>query len=236
MVGERCFDLRVAELDERTVPQLSRRGLLRERRDLVGVDLAQLAVDLAGTPAACRLPCGRRRHLQLGRMLEDFRHHAVDELVVELDAALLERLLEHVVDERRLRLIARFVPSERDDRRVERLIVQQREERHLQRGSAPSTPAPWPGIPGYSTSPDADAGVDVGRGCAVDDHLRSAVVDVVVGREDGDPRRLEADLKVLRGRARQLSQLEKRLAASPTRRCARRPPAVRERSVCRGAA
>ena len=34
VVGEARLDLRVAELDERAVPQLRRRRLLRQRRDL----------------------------------------------------------------------------------------------------------------------------------------------------------------------------------------------------------
>ena len=86
-------------------------------------------------------------------MLEDLRHDAVDEPVVELDAALLERLLEHVVDERRVRFVARFVPREGDDRRVQLLIVQQREERDLESPHPTSTLAPDAGKPGYSTSP-----------------------------------------------------------------------------------
>ena len=139
-------------------------------------------------------------------------HDAVDERVVELDAALLERLLEDVVDERRLRLVARFVARERDDRRVQILIVQQREERDLQ----PRVRAAYAGprvreSPGYSMSPTRTPDCDVRRRRAVDDHLRSAVVDVVVRRHDGDARRLEADLKVLRRRARQRAQSEERL-------------------------
>ena len=125
-----------------------------QRRDLVRVDLAQLAVDRAGTPAASPAVLRRRRHLQLGRVLEDLRHDAVDELVVELDPALLERLLEHVVDEGRRRLVAGLVARERDDRRVER------PDRRAARRTRPSAPGrrlrrrrPTAGSPGYSTSP-----------------------------------------------------------------------------------
>ena len=97
VIGEARFDLRVAELDERPVPQPRRRRLRRERRDLPAliVRSSPLTLRNAGSISRCR----RRRHLQLRRVLEDFRHDAVDELVVELDPALLERLLEHVVDE-----------------------------------------------------------------------------------------------------------------------------------------
>ena len=96
----------------------------------------------------------RRRQLQLRRVREDFRDDAVDEAVVELDAALLERLREHVVDERGRRLVARLVAREGGDRRRS---DPDRAAARRTRPSAPdprrSTPAPAAGKPGYSRSP-----------------------------------------------------------------------------------
>src|SRR2546421_7820118 len=99
MVGERRLDLRVAKLNERSVPLPRGRRLERERGNLVGVDLSELTVHPEKRRqhlAAVR----RRRHLQLWRVFDDLRHDAVEEFVVELDAALALRLLEDVVDER----------------------------------------------------------------------------------------------------------------------------------------
>src|SRR5690349_16276197 len=62
-------------------------------------------------------------------MLEDFGNDALQELVVELDAASLEGLLEYVVDEAEFRLVAGLVAREHDDRNVEILIVKEREKR-----------------------------------------------------------------------------------------------------------
>ena len=99
---------------------------------------------------------GRRRRgdLQLRRVLEDLRHDALEEAVVELDPALPERLLEHVVDER---AVASLPASSRANATIgvlQVLVVEQREERDLERRIAPATPgAARPGNPGYSTSP-----------------------------------------------------------------------------------
>jgi hypothetical protein len=95
-------------------------------------------------------------------VLDDLRHDAVDELVVDLDAALLERLLEHVVDEGRLRLVARFVAREGGDRRVERLVVEQREERHPDRRVGALDAGPRRGEARILDVADPDAGRDVG--------------------------------------------------------------------------
>ena len=88
VVGERRFDLRVAELHERAVPQLAS----------VTSSCASAAISSAlicrSSPLTFRnagehVAGSPGRHLQLGRVLEDFRHDAIDELVVDLDAALL---------------------------------------------------------------------------------------------------------------------------------------------------
>ena len=60
-------------------------------------------------------------------------HDAAEEAVVDLDAALLIRLGEDAVVERRHGLVAGLVAREHLDRRVERLVEQQREERDAQR-------------------------------------------------------------------------------------------------------
>src|SRR5206468_13123333 len=76
----------------------------------------------------------RRRDLQLRRVLENLRHDALQETVVELDLAPLERLREDLFDEAHLRLVAGLVLREDGDWRVEILIVEEREERDLKRG------------------------------------------------------------------------------------------------------
>ncbi len=58
----------------------------------------------------------------------------------------------------------------------------------------------------------AHARRDVRRRRAIDDHLRSAVVDVVVRGDDRNPRGLEPDLHVFRRRRRQRAEIEERLA------------------------
>ncbi len=80
-----------------------------------------------------------------GECCQDFRHDPAQEPVVELDAALLERLFEDVVHKRGVRLVAGFVAREGRDRRIQRLVVQQRKERGLE--IAPSAK------PGYSIAP-----------------------------------------------------------------------------------
>ena len=71
--------------------------------------------------------------LDLGRAFEDRRDDAIEELVVELDAALLERLGEDAEVEVGARGVARRVAREDAHRRVGVLIVEQREERDAQR-------------------------------------------------------------------------------------------------------
>ncbi len=138
-------------------------------------------------------------------MLDDLWHDAIDELVVQLDAALALRFLEHVVDEAHLRLVARFVARECADRRVEILIVEKREEGGFEaRVASPEREA------GIFDVADAYSGRHIGRRRAIDDHLRSAMVHVVVGRDDGDARRLEANLEILGRRRRQHAQIQKR--------------------------
>ena len=143
-------------------------------------------------------------------MLEDLRHDAVEELVVELDAALLERLLEDIVDERGVRFVARFVAREGDDRRVADPDREQREERDLDRRIGAGDAGAAAGKPGYSTSPTRTPECDIGRRRAIDDHLGAAVVHVVMGREHGNARRLEADLNVFRRGARERAQVQER--------------------------
>jgi hypothetical protein len=71
-------------------------------------------------------------------VLDDFGYYPVDEFVVELDAALPERLRKDVVHERGLRLVAPLVAHEGVDRGPQILIVEQREERDSQVGARSS--------------------------------------------------------------------------------------------------
>lgn len=64
MVRETRFDLRIAELNERTVPQLRGSGLAAEGGDLIGVDAAQIAVHLQKRRE--HSIAGRRSGFQLG--------------------------------------------------------------------------------------------------------------------------------------------------------------------------
>ena len=174
---------------------------------VVAVHRAQLAVDLQERGEHVAV-LGRRRRIQRRRVLQDFRHDPAQEPIVELDPALLERLLEDVVDERRARFVVGFVARERRDRRVQRLVVEQRKERRLQIAAERK--------PGYSIVADPDARPHVGRRGAIDDQFRSAVIDVVLRRDDGHARRVEPDLDVLAGRARQRLAASETTAAPPT--------------------
>ena len=152
-------------------------------------------------------------------MRENLRHDAVDELVVDLDAAVLLRLLEHVVHERRCRLVL-LVPRATRDARFQVPDRRGREEGDILCRIASAPPA---GKARILDVADAHARRDVGRRRAVDDHLRAAVVHVVMRGQDGDARRLEPDLKVLRRRARQRAQVQPTMVASRSRRSVRRP-------------
>ena len=89
-------------------------------------------------------------------------------------------------------------------RRLQILIGEQGEEGDVE-CRAPRRPA---GKPAILDIADADARRDVRRRRAIDDHLGAAMVHVVFGRNDGKARRVEPDLKVLRGRARQRAQVQ----------------------------
>ena len=129
VIGEGRLHGGVAErVEHRAAPQQLGLGLRGERRDLLVVLLAQLAVD----DQELRQVVAFRLHL--GRAFEDGRHDAVDQLVVDVDAAALERLREHAVVEVGARRVAGLVAREEPDRRLQILIVQQREERDAQRG------------------------------------------------------------------------------------------------------
>jgi len=84
-------------------------------------------------------------------LLEYLGHDSIQKLVVELDPAALERLLEDIVDEGRACLVASLVPRKRDDRCVQGLVVEQREERYPK--GRIRVAAPRDGKPGYSMSP-----------------------------------------------------------------------------------
>ena len=85
----------------------------RDRRDLTRIDAPQLAVH---SQERRQEVAGGRRHLQLGRMLDDLGHNPAEKLVVDFNPAVPEPLLEHVVDERDLRLVAGIVAREGGNR------------------------------------------------------------------------------------------------------------------------
>ena len=88
------------------------------------------------------------------------------------------------------------------------LIVQQREESNLQGAIGCWHACAGGREPGIFDVGHSDAGANIRRGRAVDDHLGSAVIDVMVRRNDLEPRRLEAHLNVFRRAARELAQVE----------------------------
>jgi hypothetical protein len=87
-------------------------------------------------------------------------------------------------------------------RSLQRLVVPQREEGDANGGVAHLHTLDGDagrGIPGVLRVADDDAGLHVRGRDAVQDHLGAAEVDVVVCREHGDARPLEADLHVVGG-------------------------------------
>ena len=209
VIREAGLDLRVAELHERTVPEALCGRLLGKRRDFVRVDATQFAIHLeeAGQHVA-----GGHLHLQLGRVLNDLGHDTVDVLVVDLNPASPRRLLEHVVDECRLGLVAGFVAGEGGDWRRELLLRQQRKERDSRVRARASDARAGRWIARILDVAHADARPHVGRRCPIHDHLGAAVIDVVMRRDDGDARRLESHLEILGCRARERAEAEERRA------------------------
>ena len=151
---------------------------------------------------------GRRRHLQLGRVLGDLGDDAVQELVVELDAALALRLLEGVVDEGRLRFVSGFVARECRNRRIEILIPQQGKERgtcsRARRALDRQRKSRVLDVAHTHTR------LHVGRRRSIHHHFRAAVVHVVMRRHDRDARPFETHLKIFRCRRGELTQVQER--------------------------
>ena len=88
-------------------------------------------------------------------------------------------------------LVAGGVPGVGGDAGLRVLVVTPREESDAQRriGQADRRA----GVDGIARIPDLDAGLDVFGRRAHDDELGAAVVDEVVQRHDGHPRRIEPD-------------------------------------------
>src|SRR4029079_2330932 len=107
-------------------PQAYRRRVDGQVRDLLRVHAAQFAVHLQEPGQEVRRG---ELDLQLGRMLDDLRNDAPEELVVDLDATVPETLFEHVVDEGHLRFVTGIVARERGDWRVQILVVEEAEKR-----------------------------------------------------------------------------------------------------------
>src|SRR4029079_9226057 len=85
LIGEGGFDRAVREgMENHAAPEHFRRGLFGEGRDLLGVLLAELAVDHEELGEVVAFG------LDLARALENGGDDAIEELVVYLDAALLE--------------------------------------------------------------------------------------------------------------------------------------------------
>jgi hypothetical protein len=133
-------------------------------------------------------------------VFKDFRHDTLEERVLQIDAPLAEGLRKHLVVERRMGLISRLVAREEPNRRPEILVVQEREERHLQPRVRGGDAGPGCGEARVDHVAHLDARLHVGRRHAVDHHLGSAEVDVVVGRDRGDTRRVEPGGDVAGGR------------------------------------
>ena len=179
--------------------------------DAVRVEPSKLAVDLQERGE--HIVRGRRRHVQLGRVREDFRNDPLQKRVVEHDAAAPEGLLEDVVDKRRGRLIARLIPREHRHRRLQILIVQQRKEGDVKRRIGGGESGTARRIPGVLHVSHAHARHGVRRRRPVEDQLRSAVVDVVVGRRHRDAGRLQINLNIFARGAGERVQVEERGAA-----------------------
>ena len=117
---------------------------------------------------------------------------------------LLERLGEHAVVEVGARRVAGLVAREEPDRRLQVLVVQQREERDAHRGIGDLDARDGRTrrrVAGILDVPDDHARGHILGGGAVDDHLRPAVVDVVVRGHHRHARPFEPHLEVAaRGR------------------------------------
>ncbi len=88
--------------------------------------------------------------------------------------------------------------------------MEQREERHfVSRVCVPGGHACGRET-GVFEVPHSDPGLHVRRGRPVDDHFRTAVIHVVLRRQNGDARRFEPDLKILAGACRQLTKVQQR--------------------------
>ena len=129
LIGEARFDGRVDELLERAAPEDLGRRAEREVRDRLVVHAAQLAIDRE----IRRQEVARIVDLELGRVLQDRRHDACEEPVVEIDRARAELLREHAEVEAAAAFVADGVAREHRDRRVQVLVPEQREERDAQR-------------------------------------------------------------------------------------------------------
>ena len=129
LVREGGLDRGVGEgMEDGAAPEDLRRGLRSEAGDLVCVLAPQLAVDdqefVEDGPLRIDLVC----------RLQDRGDHAVEEGVVELDAALLEGLGKRETVEVRAGRVARLVLREGEHRRVDVLVVAERDERNLHGG------------------------------------------------------------------------------------------------------
>ena len=129
LIGERGLDGAVGERMEHDArPEHVGRGLLGQALNLFRILAAEVAVDreelLQRVPVWCDFGAG----------LEDRRHDAIEEPIVELDAASLERLRERQMIEFGAGGVAGFILRVREHRRVHVLIEPQGEERDLHGG------------------------------------------------------------------------------------------------------
>ena len=120
VVGEARFDLRVAELDERAVPQPCRTVALRSAAICSAFSRrsSPLILRNAGSISAPRGSTATARASASG-----FPGRRAGGTVVELDAALPERLREHVVDEAGFASLPASSRAKSDDRRARSSIV-----------------------------------------------------------------------------------------------------------------
>ena len=229
VIGERRLDGVVRErMEHDAPPQHLRRRLLREAGDLLGVLPPQLAVDDEELREVVALG------LDLGRAFENRRHDAIEELVVERDPALLERLRERAVVEVGARGVAGRVAREDAHRRVDVLVVEQREERDADRRVGDLDAVDRRArrrVSRILDVADDDARLDIVRRGAIDDELGAAEIDVVVRRDDRHARPFEPDLHVVASRVDSSVRMP-RSTGRPAVTMIRAAPAWRSGTVC----
>ena len=195
MVGEAGLDLRVAERHERTGPEPRRRGVRRSAPAIFSAFICRrspLIFTNSGTRSADDA-CSS----ELGRMRQNLGHDALGGIGRRSRCGCVGTASRTPCRRRTpwLRCPLRRARRRRSARSDPGRAAARRTPPSSTR-SAPVTPAPLAGKPAYSTSPTRTPEVTSGGVARYTHHLGAAVVDVVMRRQHGDPRRLEPDLHV----------------------------------------